>query len=393
VRAVLLFLVFFTAHVVEAQQMRIGVLRSYSVKKILFSYNDGSYSIYGDSTYFGSILPNEFVDLTFTSAGRLELKKGATTLGTFSKVFLIQNKIHSSIALNSKSPSVKIRKYEDDFEITAMSTDLRIVNLVDMDNYLAGVVESEGGGRKELEYYKVQAVMSRTYARKYQAKHAEEGFNLCDGVHCQAYHSMMRFTPKIDTAVTATSGIIMVDDHNNNVDAYFHANCGGQSCLPEYVWNKSVPYLSTFKDTFCIYTKQATWTKKIPKYEWRNYLVNDFNFPVDDPEFASKLYNFQQEDRLAFYVSPALGIPLRDIRMKFHLKSTYFSCHEEGDFVVLNGRGFGHGVGLCQEGAMKMAKYGFSYQQIALFYFPGLHFRDLNSEVFFTQNADNLSEF
>jgi stage II sporulation protein D len=96
---------------------------------------------------------------------------------------------------------------------------------------------------------------------------------------------------------------------------------------------------------------------------------------------------------LAFYVSPALGIPLRDLRMKFHLKSTYFSCHEEGDYVVLEGRGFGHGVGLCQEGAMKMAKYGYTYQQIALFYFPGLHFRDLNSEIFFTQNSNELTEF
>jgi stage II sporulation protein D len=235
--------------------------------------------------------------------------------------------------------------------------------------------------------------MSRTYARKYQSKHAEEGFELCDGVHCQAYHSMLRFTPKIDSAVIETSGIIMVDDHQNNVDAYFHANCGGQSCLPEYVWNKSVPYLSTFKDTFCIYTKQATWTKKIPKYEWRNYLQSEFNYPMDDPDFGPQLYEFTQEDRLAFYISPALGIPLRDIRMKFRLKSTYFSCHEEGEFVVLNGRGFGHGVGLCQEGAMKMAKYDFRYQEIALFYFPGIHFRNLNTEVFFTQNTIDLIEF
>jgi len=220
----------FVLHPVDAQQMRIGVLRSYSVKKILFSYNDGSYSIYGDSTHFGSVLPNEFVDLTYTSSGRLELKKGATTLGTFSKVFLIQNKPNSSITLNTKIPSVKLRKYKDDFEITAMPGDLRILNLVDMDNYLAGVVESEGGGRKELEYYKVQAVMSRTYARKYQAKHAEEGFELCDGVHCQAYHSMLRFTPKIDSAVIETSGIIMVDDHQNNVDVPFSFNESEQTC-------------------------------------------------------------------------------------------------------------------------------------------------------------------
>ncbi|MFA7273818.1 MAG: SpoIID/LytB domain-containing protein [Crocinitomicaceae bacterium] len=373
--------------------MRIGILRKNSVKKILFSYDQGSYAIFGDSTYFGTILPNEFVDLSFETSGRLHLKKGATDLGSFKKVFLIQNKASSSIALNSKIPVAKLRKYKDDFEITAMNTDLRIVNLVDMDNYLAGVVESEGGGKKELEYYKVQAIMSRTYAKKYQAKHSEEGFELCDGVHCQAYHSMLRFTPKIDTAVRATSGLIMVDQNQKNVDAYFHANCGGQTCLPEYVWNNSVPYLSTFKDTFCIYTKQANWTTKISKGEWRSFMVNTYNYPVDDPEFGPQLYNFTQKDRLAFFVSPALGIPLRDIRLNFKLKSTYFSCHEEGDYVVLNGRGFGHGVGLCQEGAMKMAHYGYNYEQIILFYFPGVHFRDLITDSFFAQECNDLHQF
>lgn len=389
----MLFLFLFIWQNLDAQQLRIGVLRRYSVQKILFSYNSGSYSIYGDSIHFGSILPNEFVELSYTSTGKLNLKKGATSLGDFKKVFLIQNKHNSSITLNTKSPTVKLRKYKDDFEITAMDGNLRIVNLVDMDNYLAGVVESEGGGKKELAYYEVQAIMSRTYARKYKNKHIEEGFELCDDVHCQAYHSMMRFTPKIDSAVIATSGVIMVDKNDKYADAYFHANCGGQSCLPEYVWNNSVPYLSTFKDTFCIYTKQATWTKKISKGEWRSFLVNEYNYPVNDPEFGPQIYQFKQNDRLAFFVSPALGIPLRDIRMKFHLKSTYFSCHEEGDFVVLNGRGFGHGVGLCQEGAMKMAKYNYTYEQIILFYFPGIFFENINTDVFFTQDTVDLNNF
>jgi stage II sporulation protein D len=52
------------------------------------------------------------------------------------------------------------------------------------------------------------------------------------------------------------------------------------------------------------------------------------------------------------------------------LKSTFFSCSQDGEFVVLKGKGFGHGVGLCQEGAMNMSKKGFDYQQILLFYYP-----------------------
>lgn len=372
-----------------SQQMRIGVLRAYSVKRIVFAHDVGVYSIYGNNTYLGTLKENEFVELAYLDSGKIDLKKGASYLGTFGKVFLIQETRNTSLSLQSKIPTVKLRKYKDDFRITA-EKDLMIVNLVDMDNYLSGVVESEGGGKRELEYYKVQAIMSRTYAAKYSSKHALEGFDLCDQVHCQAYHSMMRFTPNIDIAVKQTSGIIMVDEHEKHIDAYFHANCGGQTCLPEYVWNNSVPYLSTFKDTFCIYTRQATWTKKIPKSDWRNFLVGEYNFPVDDPRYARQLYNFDQEDRLAFYVSPTLGIPLRDIRMKFGLKSTYFSVHEEGGYVVLSGRGFGHGVGMCQEGAMKMASFGYTYKQISLFYFPGARFFNMNKEYFYEQNVVEL---
>ncbi len=371
--------------------MRIGVLRHYSVKRIVFAYSTGDYAIYGDSSYLGKIQKNDFVDLNYLDSGRISIRKGSRSLGSFGKIFLIQENRNTALSLQCKVPSVKLRKYKDDFRISA-DKNLTIVNLVDMDNYLAGVVESEGGGRRHLEYYKVQAIMSRTYANKYKNKHAEEGFDLCDQVHCQAYHSMMRFTPKIDTAVRATSGIIMVDEKHKHIDAYFHANCGGQTCLPEYVWNNPVPYLSTFKDTFCIYTRQATWTKKIAKSEWRNFLVGQYGYPVHIPEYARQLYNFKQEDRLAFYVSPSLGIPLRDLRKKFRLKSTYFSVEEAGGYVLLRGRGYGHGVGMCQEGAMKMASYGFSYHQISVFYFPGMLFFNTNSEYFYKQEVPEISQ-
>lgn len=364
--------------------MRIGVLRDYSVKRISFAYNDGSYSIIADTNDFGSILPNEFVDCS-VSNDKIILKKGAVELGKFSKVYLIQNNSNTSITLTSKTPVAKARKYKDDFEISANGKDLTIVNLVDIDNYLAGVVESEGGGGRNIEYYKVQALMSRTYVLKYKGKHKKEGFDLCDRVHCQAYHSMMRYTPIIDSAVVQTRDIVMVDEKGNLVDSYFHANCGGQTCEPQYVWNEKIDYLSTFIDTFCIYTKQATWEKRVKQSTWQQYLVTEYNYPIQDSVFASMIFNFNQEQRMAFYIHPVFGIPLRDLREHFGLKSTFFSCYPEGDEVVIKGRGFGHGVGLCQEGAMKMAKLGFTYEQIALFYFPGVHLVNCADERYFKQ--------
>lgn len=371
----------------NAQQIRVGVFRDYNITRITFSYNNGSYSIFADTTHFGSILPDEFVELSKVG-DKVRLKIGVEDKGIFNKVQLIQNKSNSSITLYPKAPSVKQRKYEDDFDITSGIKGLTIVNVADFNNYLAGVVESEGGGGKDIEYYKVQALMSRTYALKYKTRHKKEGFSICDRVHCQAYHSMMRFTPIIDSAVAQTDNIVMVDDHGHFIDSYFHANCGGQTCEPDYVWNNSIPYLETFVDTFCIYTRQARWEKKVPQWEWKNYLVKEFGYPVQDSAMLAMIYTFDQLERKAFYIHPSLGIPLRDLRTKFNLKSTFFSCHPEGDQVVIEGRGFGHGVGLCQEGAMKMAKYGYTYDQIARFYFPGIRIIHLGTVQFFEQEVE-----
>ena len=235
--------------------------------------------------------------------------------------------------------------------------------------------------------------MSRTYALDNMKKHIAEGFELCDRVHCQAYHSMNRFTPTIDTAVAQTQGILMKDQQGELAEAFFHANCGGQTCRPEYVWNSSVPYLNTFKDTFCIYTAQSTWEKRLSKNEWRSFMVDQYQFPENDSIIGPYLYSFTQKDRSAFYVSPVLGIPLRDIRARFKLKSTYFSVALEGNEVVLNGRGFGHGVGLCQEGAMKMAVYGYAAEQIISFYFPGINLWNIEDQWYFKQPALDFLSF
>jgi stage II sporulation protein D len=392
VKSFIIFIILLIGNWSHAQQLRIGVLRDYKIQRIIFSYNNGSYTIIGDTTSFGSILQNEFVDVSTAPNGKISLKKGVIDLGTFSKVFISQNYINTSVILTSKSPVAKERKYKDDFEITnSMNGEgLNIINLVDINNYLAGVIESEGGPGRELEYYKVQALMSRTYAMKYNNRHAKEGFDLCDRVHCQAYHNMMKYTPIIDSAVNQTKEIVMMDTNGQLLDAYFHSNCGGQTSEPEIVWNKSIPYLNSFKDTFCIYAKQATWEKRISQYKWQKFLIEDYNYPFTDSIYGSLIFTFNQPERMAFYQSPVLGIPLRDLREHFGLKSTYFSCYPEGNEVVIKGKGFGHGVGLCQEGAMKMSKYGYNYLQIAQFYFPNVLFKNIVTETFFRQEIDQI---
>lgn len=371
-------------HFLYAQEMRIGILRKYKVSKISLTIDRGVYDVYADTSHIVRLVDGDIIQLNYYN-GRVQVLKDGVDLRLATKLKIIPNTQNSVIQYNSVQPNFKSRYYQDGIEVNTSSSNLILVNIVDIDNYLGGVIESEGGGGRHIEYYKVQALMSRTYALKNLKRHEKDGFQLCDGVHCQAYHNMLRHTPSINTAVKATTGMVMVDNQNNLITSYFSANCGGQICDAAYVWNTSVPYVETFKDTFCIHTKQATWEKRISKTEWDNYLNKEFGLNRLPIGQSDERYNFVQEDRKAFFIHPSLGVPLRDLRQKFNLKSTYFSTSLVGDEVVLKGRGFGHGVGLCQEGAMNMATSGFTYEQIALFYFKNVFVIDYYRGQFFNQ--------
>ncbi|MDX1653191.1 MAG: SpoIID/LytB domain-containing protein [Brumimicrobium sp.] len=384
----------FVSFAISAQEISIGVFRGYNIERIDFAYKEGSYLIRADTIDFGAILPNEYISLRLCDDQLIELKHGVRLLGRFNRITLIPTGIDHILRLRPRSPVLKERQYRDGFTILPSSVGLTVINEVKYKNYLSGVVESEGGGGKHPEYYKAQAVISRTYAIKHLGKHKKEGFDLCDQVHCQAYHNMLKYTETIEDAVVSTAGIIMVDTVTDRlVDGYFHANCGGQTSRSDYVWKEDIPYLQPFVDTFCIYTRQATWETRIPKVEWRNFLVNNYFYPIEDSLYRSMIYTFDQKDRKAFYLSPHLGIPLRDIRYHFKLKSTFFSCYPDGHDVVLKGRGFGHGIGLCQEGAMNMADYGMDYRQILTFYFEGIRFEENLRHIFFTQVPNSLFGF
>jgi stage II sporulation protein D len=187
----------------------IGVFRGHSIQQIDFSYYQGDYLIQGDSTSFGRLQANEFVSIIQHENG-VELKKGVRSMGRFDTIYLRPTIFNAGLRLRPRSPVLKARKYRDEFRITAGKGGLTIVNRVSYTHYLGGVIESEGGGGKDEEYYKAQAVISRTYALKHINKHQNEGFDLCDQVHCQAYHNMLIYTDEIKDAVKATQSVTAI---------------------------------------------------------------------------------------------------------------------------------------------------------------------------------------
>lgn len=263
------------------------------------------------------------------------------------------------------------RLYTGDLIAQPMEGRLQLVNRIEIEDYVAGVIEAEGGAGHQIEYYKVQAVISRTYALNNLNRHQQLGFDLCDATHCQVYQGRPRHESQAAIATENTKDIVIVDPEIKLITATFHSNCGGHTNNAEDVWSKPVTYLVGKKDTFCTKMDQAFWTKTISKSTWNDYLrnnkVNYENLASEDGVF---LVNNPQT---LYWIDSSSYIPLRKMREDLKLRSTKFTVTHQGEQVVLRGRGFGHGVGLCQEGAIRMAQLGYNYADIIAYYYKDIH--------------------
>jgi stage II sporulation protein D len=231
-------------------------------------------------------------------------------------------------------------------------------------------VDAEAGPNAGLEFYKAQAILVRTYLYSNIDRHITEGFQLCDGVHCQAYRGRSVRNLIIAQATKATSGYVVIAPDSSYINAVFHANCGGETESGGNAWLNNKNYLVPVKDPFCINSSSARWTKTIPLVQWKNYLKSQgFKFTAD---CAPGNFEFSQITRKQYYKMERDSIPLRQIRTDFQLKSTFFSVVANAKEITLKGRGFGHGVGLCQDGAMNMAKIGYKSDDILKYYFKGI---------------------
>jgi len=247
------------------------------------------------------------------------------------------------------------------------------VNNCDIEQYIAGVVRTEGGTGKNLEFHKSQAVLARTYMYRHFERHIIDRYNLCDNTHCQAFNGISDDSV-INRAALETKGLVILDSDSTLVLSAFHSNCGGETSISEDVWLSGHYYFKSVIDPYCRSSRNASWKKRIPLSEWEGYLKNS-GFDFDEKPPPS--YNFQQTNRLNNYRVGSFSLPFRQIRNDLDLRSSFFSVIQEGDSIAFNGRGYGHGVGLCQEGAMVMAGRGFKFEGIIRFYYSGVIITDV----------------
>lgn len=359
---------------ISSGQVKVRLFTNFNTDTVVFTVMRGEYKI----GYFpdGTVVLNKGQKgIIIKSGTKLVIK---TTIDHFwsvsDSVSFTGSSENDSFSLSTSMSQKLTRYYYGDLKCKPdLGTNL-LINTCDVEPYIAGVVKSEGGSERHPEYYKTQAVIARTYLYRHINKHALDGFNMCDDVHCQAFNGITEDTV-ITGATYATRGLVILGPDNLPILSAFHSNCGGETLSSENLWLTGQAYLTKIKDPYCTSSPNARWRKIISFRDWISFLKNSglTVIPADWSKF-----NCSQKSRLENYRIGKFEIPFTQIRTGFSLRSSFFSVKVEGDSVILNGRGYGHGVGLCQEGAMAMALRGFDFRKIINFYYKGVTISDIS---------------
>jgi SpoIID/LytB domain protein len=296
---------------------------------------------------------------------------------------------------------------------------LSIINRVFLEHYLYGVVQPEIGANAPFEMKKVQAVISRSEVIAKLRMHRHEGwhYDMCDQQCCQVYKGALVESPDSNAAVEATWGQVCVYG-DNIADAVYSHSCGGATANTEDLWGGDAkPYLRSTMDSaaykeqpelssdsaarrfltanppcFCNPNQKGFPDPKESYFRWtQSYTAEALTKQIRESEGSSvgRVVDIRvstrtksgRVKRLSVTTSNGGVVSLSgemSIRGALRIKSTFFVIEPEYDGqrrlsrVTIRGAGYGHGVGLCQMGAIMMAKYGYNYLDILKHYFHGV---------------------
>ncbi|MBD0319199.1 MAG: SpoIID/LytB domain-containing protein, partial [Gemmatimonadetes bacterium] len=276
---------------------------------------------------------------------------------------------------------------------------LTLVNRLDMESYLLGVVPREIGrvGPELLEASKAQAVAARPYAVRDLGPRSAQGVDVFAPVEDQVYGGVAAEHAPGSRAVLETVGEIL-EYHGRPIDAYYHSTCAGRTAAIDEVWNeRPVPYLISVTDVnpatgeaFDRSSSRFQWTERWTGPQMVEVLnrtladslrgrritqVRDMRVTARTPSGRVRAMNIETDagrftvgkDRVRWILTPMRGGILNSSKFEPRVSS-------DGS-VVIEGGGWGHGIGMCQVGAMGRARAGQDYRAILSTYYPGTTLR------------------
>lgn len=249
---------------------------------------------------------------------------------------------------------------------------------LDLEKYVEGVVSQEIPTNWPDEVIKAQAVVSRSYAI-YITQVEKKPFILADTKH-QLWRENTE--KRISELVRETKGYILTFSDGTPAPGFFHSTCGGRTENAWEIWGGDPHFkeIISVKCTKCYDSPLFFWKKEMSLKELAKYSTED-----PDPIYKKILGDV---DKIIWAEKSSSGRVLKLIftntmkviyyrNIRDILPSNFFEFEIVGDKIIFYGRGWGHGVGMCQWGAKKLAEEGFSWKQIIKFYFPKLRLKKI----------------
>ncbi len=325
--------------------------------------------------------------------------------------------------------------FRGSLHIIAREGELHAINLVPVEEYLKSVISSEMAASNSLELLKAHAIISRSWVlRQIENKHhqsqseqvAEQTetadseriirywdhddhhlFDVCADDHCQRYQGIVRQTsPLVEQAIQETRGMVLADSEGRICDARFSKCCGGRTELFSTCWqDQDYAYLQAVEDPYCdpAFIAQlpggleAVMHEVLNHYDQQTIDYHDWEVSYTQTELSElverklqlglgTILSLEPLERGASGRIRLLRITgtnrtveigkellIRKALSDSHLFSSWFDVtfDEAASTFLLKGKGWGHGVGLCQIGAAAMALHGFKAEEILAHYYPG----------------------
>lgn len=328
-------------------------------------------------------------------------KKSWKTYKGFKKIeFNCKSKAHFSkrkpirlalVRSGSGFVSINGEKYRGKFHIQTSENfnGCDVINDISLEDYLATLLPKEMNTNWPIEALKAQAVAARSYAyykiktnQVSRAKGFRTNYHLESSEKHQVSGSFYDATRKTVLATSQTGGEILMLKSKKITPIFFHSKCGGKTLIPKEVWKNEVEGYRSVECPFCHKHGKKDWRRTynklfladniqrvIEKYNQGKTRLDRNSYYVEGNAQNQTFINVMNNDQPQIVKKSRL----RDVLGRTELPSNFYTLKDFGQYVEVNGSGFGHGVGMCQFGAKELAIRGYNYKQILAYYFPELN--------------------
>lgn len=244
------------------------------------------------------------------------------------------------------------------------------INILDLEDYLLAVVPAEMPSSWPMEALKAQAIVARSYAIANLGKNEAQGFDVKTSEEDQVYPGIVSETEATNEAVAATDGIV-VKHEGRPVSTFFHSTSGGFTELAEFVWGTQAPYLKSVPD-YDDASPHFVWSRSLSPADLETKLTQSGGNVVGQVLgifVLSRAPSGRVRQLLVTGTSQTILLSGDDVRRLLKLPSTNFNIGLAPGAYLLQGRGFGHGLGMSQWGARALAERGYNAAQILTYYY------------------------